>query len=125
MIRIALDVNHLRSHVLGLVANRVDDDAAAHGAVRASAASLRGACDLKRLHLRMQRRQVKAENREPDGSGQTSLHKSTTTYIHNAVLQERRTTDEFVDKDEGEKRISTRIGEKTCMTNCGVETPQD
>src|SRR5260370_28343113 len=46
MIRIALHMNHLRRHVLGLVANRVNDDAATHGTVRAGGSRLSGARNL-------------------------------------------------------------------------------
>src|SRR5437879_387772 len=43
MIGIAFDVNHLWSNVLRAIPNGMDDDAAAHRAIRTGAARLRGA----------------------------------------------------------------------------------
>ncbi len=42
MVGIALDVHHLRDRVLGLVAERVDDDAAADRTIRTGAARFAG-----------------------------------------------------------------------------------
>ena len=53
MIGIAFDVDDLRDGVLGFVAERVDDHAAADRAVRAGAARLGRARDLERLRLRV------------------------------------------------------------------------
>ena len=46
MVGIAFDMDHLGCDVLGLVADGVNDYAAAHRAIGASGASLRGARDL-------------------------------------------------------------------------------
>ena len=62
VVGIAFDVDHLGGDVLGLVAERVDDDAAAHRAIGAGGARLGGARDLQLAELRVGRRQVKAED---------------------------------------------------------------
>src|SRR5712692_267740 len=61
MVGITLDVHDRRLHVLGLVAEGVDDDAARHGAVGADAAGLGRARDLQLAHLGLGPGDVEAE----------------------------------------------------------------
>src|SRR4051812_30873826 len=63
MVRVALDVDHLRGDVLRLVAQRVDEHAAADGAVRAGRAGFSGAGDLQLAQLCVGGSQVEAEDR--------------------------------------------------------------
>src|SRR5208337_4242488 len=61
MIGVAFDMHYLRSDVLRLVADGVDDHAATHRAVRACAAGFGGAGNLELLSLRVKRRSIEAE----------------------------------------------------------------
>src|SRR6516164_8942965 len=63
VVRVALDVHHLRRHVLCAVANGVNDDAAAYRTVRASGARLTRSSYLERAELRVGRLQVKTKYR--------------------------------------------------------------
>src|SRR5262249_7606740 len=64
-VRISFDVHHRRRHVLRLVAERVDDDAAGDGAIGTDAARLGRARDLELPHLGARARHVEAD---ADGS---------------------------------------------------------
>ena len=63
MVRIAFHVDHLRGHVLGLVAERVNDHAATDRAVRAQGPRLRGARDLQLARLRVRFSDIESEHR--------------------------------------------------------------
>ena len=65
MVGIAFHMHHLRRHVLGLVADGVDDDSAAHRTIGASAARLCGPRDFQRLRLRVERLHIEPEHRMP------------------------------------------------------------
>ena len=62
MVGIALHVDHLRRHVLGLVAEGVDDDAATDRAVRAGGSRLGGARNLQLARLCVGGFQVEAQD---------------------------------------------------------------
>jgi hypothetical protein len=62
MIGVALDMHDLRGHVLGSVADGVNNHAAAYGAVRTSGARLIGSRDLEGAELRKRGLQVKSED---------------------------------------------------------------
>ena len=61
MIGIALDVHHLRDRVLGLVPERVNNDAAAHRTIRTGAARFAGARNFQALGLGVDRSQIKSQ----------------------------------------------------------------
>jgi hypothetical protein len=62
MVGITLDVDHLRRDVLGLVAQRVDDDAATHRAIRTCRARFGRSGDLQLAKLGVSGPQVKSKN---------------------------------------------------------------
>src|SRR5260370_33231154 len=62
MIRVALDVHNLWGHVLGAVADGVDNHAAAHRAVGTRRARLIGPGDLQGPKLRIGRLQIEAKH---------------------------------------------------------------
>src|ERR1700691_394019 len=64
MIRVAFDVNHLRRDVLSPIADRVNEDAASHRAIRTRRTRFGGACNLQLLKLGVSRLEV-----EPEYSG--------------------------------------------------------
>ena len=74
MIRIAFDVDHLRRSVLGLVAQRVNDDTAANRAIGASAACFRGSGNFQPLRLCVDRSQAKSKNSHTRAAYQSSLN---------------------------------------------------
>ncbi len=82
MVRVALDVDHLRGDVLGLVAQRVDDHAAAHGAVGAGGTGLGGARDLQLAHLGVGGGEVEAEDRGADTSDSAEFQEVPAGEIH-------------------------------------------
>lgn len=59
MVGVALDVNDLGGHVLGLVADRVNNDAAAYRAVRASGSRFGRSGNLELAKVRVGRGEVK------------------------------------------------------------------
>jgi hypothetical protein len=75
MIGIALHVYYLRLHVLGFIADGVNDHSATHRAVRTRAASFRGARDLKSLRLRISRSEIKSEDGGCNASDGADLYK--------------------------------------------------
>src|SRR5258708_19115311 len=77
MIGVALDVHHLRGHILRAVANRVDDGAATHRAVRASRARLAAPRYLQRSQLRVGGLQIKTENGRSGASNSRQLQEVT------------------------------------------------
>ena len=82
MIGIALDVHHLRDRVLGLVAERVDDHAAAHRTIGTSAAGLAGARNFQVLGLRVDRSEIKSKGGNAGSSEDGALEKSSAGEIH-------------------------------------------
>src|SRR5205807_6309132 len=87
----AFDVHDLRDGVLRLVAKRVDDDAAAHRAVRARAARFARVRDLQRLCLRLQRSDVEAERRDRRAADERRLQEGPPGYRHRHLQTERTT----------------------------------
>jgi hypothetical protein len=63
MIGIALHMHYLRGDILGLVADGVDDDAAAHRAIRTGGARLSSPGDLQFYRLSVRGSYIKAEDR--------------------------------------------------------------
>src|SRR5271166_2336559 len=82
MIGIALDVDDLRDGVFGLVAEGINDDAAAHGAIWASAAGLTGAGNFEALRLGLQRREIEPQRGESRAPKDGSLEEGPTREFH-------------------------------------------
>ena len=82
MVRIALDMDHLRSYVLGVIADGVNKDAAAHRAIRTQRASLLSPRNFQLLKLSISRRQVKAEKRDCGSSRNSNLEEISPVGIH-------------------------------------------
>src|SRR3977135_2538914 len=62
-------MHYLRRHVLGLVAERVDNHSAAHRTVRTSGAGLRGPCYFQFLGLSVCALEIEAQNGSNRPSG--------------------------------------------------------
>src|ERR1700691_1342193 len=82
MVGIAFDVDNLRDGVLGLVAERVDDDAAAHRTIRTGATCLAGSGNFERLGLGVNRSQIKAEGGETGSAKHGAFEKSPARELH-------------------------------------------
>src|ERR1700676_4534573 len=73
MVRVPFDVDHLRSDVFGAVADGIDDDAAAHRAIRAGRTRLAGAGDLELAQLRVCRLQIETKYRRGGAANRCEL----------------------------------------------------
>src|SRR5271165_6460068 len=82
MVRIALDVNHLRNRVLGLVAQRVNDHAATHRTIRTSAARLGGTGNLQAHGLGVSGSEIESKKRKARASGERSLQEGPAREFH-------------------------------------------
>src|ERR1051326_1714915 len=82
MVGIAFDVDHLRSHVLGAVTDRMDDDTATDGTIWAGAAGLGRSGDLAIRRLSVQRLQLEAEDGDTDRPGHTRLEEGPPRDVH-------------------------------------------
>ena len=82
VIGIALDVHYLRDGVLGLVAERVDDHAAAHGTIRAGAAGFAGAGNFEALRLGVERGEIKSEGGKAGAAKNGAFEKSPARELH-------------------------------------------
>ncbi len=82
MVGIAFDVHDLRDRILGLVADRVDDDAATDGTIRTGAARFAGSGDLEGRGLGVNRSQVKAEGGESGAAEDGAFEKSPARELH-------------------------------------------
>src|ERR1022692_1657430 len=83
VVGIALHMHHRRPHVLALVAQRVDDYAAAHRTIRAGGAGFGGARDFQLARLGVGGRQIEAERGRGHGAG-TELEEGTPGGRHRA-----------------------------------------
>ena len=111
VVRIAFDVDHLRGDVLGLVAQRVDDDAAAHRAVGAGGAGLGGARDLQLAQLRIGGRQVEAENGGGRAADGRDFQEVPAISLHDAILPQRRFQVEQTQERDCNRSGKPRVGE--------------
>ena len=82
MVGVALDVNHLRRHVLGFVADRVNEDAAAHGAIRTGRSRLGGAGNLELFELRHGGSQIESQERNARSTNQRALKETSAGDFH-------------------------------------------
>src|SRR5262249_52665596 len=87
MIRISFDVDDLRYGVLRFVAERVNDHAAAYGAVRTRTACFACTFNLQSLRLRVDRRKAEAEDTDSRTSDHGGLDKSSSGDIHRTYLR--------------------------------------
>ena len=82
MIGIAFHVHRLRSHVLGFIADGVDDHTAAHGTIRTRTPRLGGAVDLQGSGLRVGRGKIKTKSGGSSASDRSHFQKITSRGIH-------------------------------------------
>src|SRR5260370_37549621 len=82
MVRVALDVDHLRSDVLGFIANRTNDDATAYRTVRTRGSRFCRAGNLQLAKLRIGGRQIKPKKRESSTSQRAGFQKISAAGIH-------------------------------------------
>src|SRR5438128_419977 len=82
MVRVALDVDHLRRYVFGIIANRINDDATAYRTVRTGGSRFCRACNLELAKLRIGGHQIKAKKRERSTSQGAGLQKLSAAAIH-------------------------------------------
>ena len=86
MVGVALDVDHLRRHVLGFIANRVNEDATAHRTIGTRGSRLGGARNLEFFQLRYRGSQIKSKERESRATSQRTLEEGSAGEFHR-VLQ--------------------------------------
>jgi hypothetical protein len=82
MIGVALDMDHLRGHILGAVANGVNDGAAADRAVRAGGTRFAGAGNLKYAELGEGGLQIETKNGGGGASNGSQLQKVAAGWVH-------------------------------------------
>src|SRR6266478_6280125 len=85
MVRVALDVNHLRRHVLGFVADRVNEDATTHGAIRTSGSRLGGTGDLECFELRKGGSQIESQERKARAASKRAFEEGSAGEFHRAA----------------------------------------
>src|SRR5262249_27788269 len=85
MIGIAFHVDHLRGHVLSLVAQRMNDYAAADRTIRTGGARLRGARDFQSPRLRQYRAGIKAEQDRSSSTYGSYFEKLTSGQAHSGI----------------------------------------
>ena len=76
VVGIAFDMDDRRFDVAGLVAERVDDHAAGHRAIRADAVGFRGSRDLEFAGLRERRRDVESKSGRYRSTSQGTFDKT-------------------------------------------------
>src|SRR5260370_2960243 len=127
MIRIALDVHHLRGHILGAVANRVDDGAAAHRAVRAGRPCLAGRGNRQRAELRVSRLEVKAKYSRGHAAYGCEFQEVTTRRVHGGPSAARRKGrkasrgDPFIKRQE--ETVKSHFRQRKFCRRRGVSRP--
>src|SRR5882724_2620397 len=89
MVRVALDVDHLRRDVLGFIANRINNDATAYRTVRARGSRFCRARNLELAKLRICWRQIKPKKRESSTSQCAGFQKISAAAIHGFDLPSR------------------------------------
>src|SRR5580700_10282151 len=82
MVGIAFDVYHLRNRILGLVAERINDDAATHRTIGAGAAGFRGPRNFEALRLSVDRSQIKSQSGQAYSSSNCTFEESATGKLH-------------------------------------------
>ena len=81
MVGVALDVDHLRRDILGVIANRINNDATAYRTVRAGGSRFCCARNLELANLRIGWRQIKAKERDSSPSERAGFQKISTTGV--------------------------------------------
>src|SRR5882762_1946585 len=89
MVRVALDVDHLRRDVLGFIANRINNDATAYRTVRTCGPRFCRARNLELAKLRICWRQIKPKKRESSTSQCAGFQKISAAAIHGFDLPSR------------------------------------
>src|ERR1051326_4639750 len=82
MIRVTLDVDHLRCDVLGFIANRINNDATAYRTVRTRGSRFRRAGDLQLAQLCVCGCQIEPEERTCGASQRAGPQKISAAAIH-------------------------------------------
>src|SRR5215472_4760174 len=82
MVGISLHMDDLRNGVLGFVAERVDDDAATDGTVRAGAAGLAGSRNLQALGLSVYRGEIESESGNACATQNSTFQKGPAGEVH-------------------------------------------
>src|SRR3984957_500215 len=130
MIGVALDVDHLRRHVLRFVADRINEDATTHRTIGTRGSRLGGARNLEFFQLCNRGSQIKSKERDSRATGQRTFEEGSAGEFHR-VLQSLRsqlvTTAKTTRPDRGlnlqENIVSQRVdgqSEEGCRTACGA-----
>jgi len=82
MVWVALNVNDLRSHVLGFIANRVNKNATAHRTIWTRGSRLGGAGDLEFFELRNRGSQIKSQERDTRSTHERALEEGSAGEFH-------------------------------------------
>src|SRR4029077_16252504 len=82
VVGIAFDVHDLRNRIFRLVADRVENYAAADGTIRTGAAGLAGSGNLERIRLSVDRSEIKAEGGETGAAKHGAFEKSPARELH-------------------------------------------
>src|ERR1700674_4344717 len=110
MIRIALDVDHLWRYILGLIANRINKDATAHGTIRTGGARLGGTGNLEFFKLRNRGSQIKSQERDTRSTSERAFEEGSAGEFHCA------SSDRFDCKPRSEIQTAPKLTEKYSPT---------
>src|SRR5215471_10369642 len=86
MVRIPLDVNYLRRHILRAITDGVNNHSAGHGTVRTRRTRFTRPFDLQRPQLRKRRLQVKPKDRRSGTTDGANFQEISTGRMHRASM---------------------------------------